>query len=520
MITRLFLSFVLLFVFCVFQVAGFMALRFDYFQGHFYSLKTSTKMDVTSSNNNHNDNNNSSPSSLVVAAPMYITIGPQCCGKTTIIKQQQGVVDITLDDQPDVYIPVPTKLFIDSNNNISMEEQQLLNQSFQGKTFFERIQSDNIELQCILQRILGCTSPQNFAIQILQHYQEQQQQQQQSNTRNHINNNHTVVAQLLIQNVEQYCASSCSSSEEQYIGGTASPPLPPFTQVFCLESLFQPHPSTNQSAIQRAHQLLRDTPSHIPVAWGNTNSKPRDYQQALEICMEQRRPVHFLMSHPQHSKSVPWVPLTALLQRNLQRFSTTGKYIPAIAIADCCQRIESLIPPNTTNIEAMLVSLASPPPPRYAPRGTPGPFKYVRNGDGLIQKRYPPKQKGPRFNDAYRNRYDDNDRNNNNNHKNNGNYNTNDRNNNDRNNHNNGNYYNGRNNDYQRKRQGPPLQDFSRNNPRPRVWNENESERYPNSQHRQQRYPQQQQQQRYYPSNNNNRTSGGDWAPRSQQREG
>ena len=46
-----------------------------------------------------------------------------------------------------------------------------------------------------------------------------------------------------------------------------NPALPKTTDVFVLESLFKPHLKTGQSAIQRAHEELRETPKHIPVAW-------------------------------------------------------------------------------------------------------------------------------------------------------------------------------------------------------------------------------------------------------------
>jgi uncharacterized membrane protein len=39
---------------------------------------------TTTTNNNTND-------IMIEAAPMYITIGPQCWGKTSFLKQQQGI---------------------------------------------------------------------------------------------------------------------------------------------------------------------------------------------------------------------------------------------------------------------------------------------------------------------------------------------------------------------------------------------------------------------------------------------
>ena len=55
---------------------------------------------------------------------IYITVGPQCAGKTSILQsifdkpsegdETSAGVDITIDDQPLVYIPVPTSYFLGS----------------------------------------------------------------------------------------------------------------------------------------------------------------------------------------------------------------------------------------------------------------------------------------------------------------------------------------------------------------------------------------------------------------------
>ena len=46
---------------------------------------------------------------------IYITVGPQCAGKTTAVSQvlnDNGGVDVTIDDQALVYIKVPTDYFL------------------------------------------------------------------------------------------------------------------------------------------------------------------------------------------------------------------------------------------------------------------------------------------------------------------------------------------------------------------------------------------------------------------------
>eukprot|EP00980_Cylindrotheca_fusiformis_P006252 scaffold1338_cov121-Cylindrotheca_fusiformis.AAC.2 len=264
---------------------------------------------------------------LTSSAPLYITIGPQCCGKTTFLKEKLKAQDISLDDQPDVYVPVPTQLWLDSyyraaSNNSTTQQQEiplLLQQRVQGKSIHDRMIQDNTELNLILQRWDGRLSPQNFAIGILQHYASLRPM-----NGNTANSTAIRMGHMLVQVVEAFLSSS------------TPPKLPEQTQVFCLESLFRPHEQTKQSAIQRAHAMLRQAPSHIPIAWGNTNSKGKDYQQALEIACQTRRPVYFVLSHPSSScqleLSLPWIILDDNDKNDVDDLKTTTTIIIIIIV--------------------------------------------------------------------------------------------------------------------------------------------------------------------------------------------
>ena len=328
------------------------------------------------------------------AAPLYITIGPQCCGKSTILKELHGgtIKDVCLDDQQDVYVPVPTEYFFLAGDGANTEEsRKVLGQVYQGKTLEERIRNDNTELRLILRRWKGDLTPAEFEQGVKEYHQGQ----------GYPSN----VADALIAAVETFLKRKSDSK------GPRS--LPKTIDVFILESLFRPHPQTNQSAIQKAHDELRTTPTNIPLAWGNTNSKSRDYSQVLDIAFQKKRPVRFILCHPGIQReqdagvdapliTMPWVDLPELLKRNLKRLKKTGRYIPAFAVADCSQRVESLVTvrDDTENgaVEKRLVSLGSPPPPRqnfancrgngrhHQQRNQQPPFRYVLNDQGLIQK--------------------------------------------------------------------------------------------------------------------------------------
>eukprot|EP00536_Pseudo-nitzschia_multiseries_P007175 jgi/Psemu1/239991/estExt_Genewise1.C_1650046 len=326
---------------------------------------------------------------------MYITIGPQCCGKSSFLREFEGlkIKDICLDDQSDVYVPVSTQTFLrayDEKNHdaakVDEEAQSVLQQVYQGKTLLERIR-ENIELILILRRWNGDSSAEDFGRRIRSFYKE----------RNFTED----VAEALIRAVEEFLSSQ--------------PQLPQETDVFVLESLFKPHPEIGQSAIQKAHEDLRKTPKHIPVAWGNTNAKPRDYEQALEICHQTRRPVRFVLCHPGHGSrkvndsgnnepellTLPWVSFDELLKRNLYRLQAHGRFIPANAIADCQERVTAMVPRNlfddagySKNIEDHLVSIASPGYGRNDNRRFKPSFRYSLTTYRLVQKQYPPNAQG------------------------------------------------------------------------------------------------------------------------------
>ncbi|OEU17451.1 hypothetical protein FRACYDRAFT_237869 [Fragilariopsis cylindrus CCMP1102] len=278
------------------------------------------------------------------AAPMYITIGPQCCGKSTFLRNLNGgkIKDISLDDQQDVYVPIATDLFLhaydDNNENDNENENdnkdkntKELQHVYQGKSLLTRIR-DNVELILILRRWNLDSTAIDFEQRILKYYRER--------------NLSTTVAQALVVAIEDFLSTTTTTTTTT---NTKPPEMPRETDVFILESLFKPHPETRQSAIQTSYDELRKTPKHIPIAWGNTNAKAKDYERALEIAHQTRRPVKFILCHPEYSDrndgellTLPWVPLDELLKRNLYRLQSQGRYIPAFAIADCCQRVTAM----------------------------------------------------------------------------------------------------------------------------------------------------------------------------------
>ena len=188
--------------------------------------------------------------SLLHTVNALITTGPQCCGKSSFLrdyKEGTTIRDISLDDQQDVYVPISTYIFLHAydddkgdctTNTDGDKREQLLQQVYQGKTLKERIR-ENVEWILILRRWNGDSTASDFERRIKNYYEERKLPE--------------TVATELVKAVEDFLSNQ--------------PDLPKETDVFVLESLFKPHPQTRQSAIQKAHEELRETPRHIPVAW-------------------------------------------------------------------------------------------------------------------------------------------------------------------------------------------------------------------------------------------------------------
>lgn len=198
---------------------------------------------------------------------------------------------------------------------------------------------------------------------------------------------------------------------------TVTATLPETIDLFIVESIFRPRPlkliqrvlnnerSANQnntsasssetkSALDQAHHLIKTyamNPLSAPLSWGNTNTRPREFQTALEAAASSGRPVEFIvfggneacemirehmskreyrkMSHEngEHSAAgpkddetiiaeknvigseeqallcLPKADRKTLFVRNLQRLLVTGRYIPSTAIVDAIVRVESML---------------------------------------------------------------------------------------------------------------------------------------------------------------------------------
>jgi hypothetical protein len=294
----------------------------------------------------------------IVCQPLYITIGPPCAGKTTWIQKRNRILsnkilDICIDEQPGVYKTIPIQYFLprnskynhntkginndtsnNDNNNNTIRQSLSLSDTVFGRTIYERIQDQN-ELRTIIHRFANIITRDEFYA--------------------------SITSSILFNVVEDII--------HEYKNENIPIQLPSTIDLFVLEAIFRRTPSNTVSssgmfsAIERTEQLLYNTSTSIPIAWGNTNTKPTDYAEALRLASQSHRPVYFVVYNDDKDDddtkhefdlfdlSVEHG-LHGLTRRNIYRFLQTGRYIPInviIDMRDCTnQMINNVLSLNQT----------------------------------------------------------------------------------------------------------------------------------------------------------------------------
>ena len=277
--------------------------------------------------------------------PLYITIGPPCSGKTTWIRNRSSatvlepngpkIVDICIDDQPGVYHRIPSDYLlpnVDDKNGTATVRQQCLSKVLFGRATTARI-NELTELRAIVFRFANITTKADFR-------------------------NSSIVSPLVVEVVEETICEF--ESKHQPIL------LPIIIDLFIMDAIFRRPPTTNNaqnkmndsvddvpslSALERVEQLLYDTPVSTPIAFGNTNSRATDYVKALQMALELKRPVHFVVYCDDKNENIDkdLFDLTVeegikgLIRRNVYRFLQTGRYVPEQVITDMRNRTQNLI---------------------------------------------------------------------------------------------------------------------------------------------------------------------------------
>mmetsp|Transcript_12732 Transcript_12732/g.18717 ORF Transcript_12732/g.18717 Transcript_12732/m.18717 type:complete len:409 (+) Transcript_12732:122-1348(+) len=276
--------------------------------------------------------------------PIYITIGPQCSGKTTFLSQlqeritndsTQKILDVAIDDEPHVYTRVDARYFIE----LERYNDRFLNRCIHSKSIASRI-AEQEELRAILQRIAGRLSRNAFESIITRIY------------RNHSldalsrqNRNLNVTEDTIREDYHTQVGQTAIEVVEEFVGQR----IPDQIDLFCVETLFRPNPRTNRTAVQTAQNKLHHMAktSSAAMSWGNTNTRPREYKTALSAAASSGRQVYFIVygsaSRVSNGVFLPALEFSELYRRNINRLLRTGRFVPAKAIWDASQRIDGFV---------------------------------------------------------------------------------------------------------------------------------------------------------------------------------
>jgi len=292
-------------------------------------------------------------------APLYITVGPQCAGKTTVLSKilkdgGSGGEDVSIDDQKGVYVTIPTQFAysinpMHNNNKDTIIKQRLLphNPIIHGTTLIDRcLHPSQYELFLVFQRLSNKISAADFRHAL----------------KNCIPAPFAIPTQdqrdELIGCVEETLVRSSTTATTT--AGCSFVFQSSNIDLFVADAIFKG--GGLQSAQAQLSQHCSSSSHHQqPVAWGNTNTRPREYETALQCAEYNQRPVYFivfgkeqyLLSSSSNNTAattttttrftLPFVNRAELVQRNLNRFCQTGRYIHVKAIHEAMVRTEDLL---------------------------------------------------------------------------------------------------------------------------------------------------------------------------------
>jgi hypothetical protein len=324
---------------------------------------------------------------------LYVTIGPPCSGKTTWLRSRFGddnqndddggggahrLRDVALDDQPGIYVPVAisdalpllSEAVAAVATTVYRGGSTVLRSVILGRSVVDRLRSDdNRELGLVLLRLALRISSTEFAQRMLLLTPRGNATTSRNGDERGPRSDDQWLSRLMIEAVEEVLSRQVELHEEggdviqagEKEGDEGLPPWMPATMdLFVQDRIFRSESAGSLTGIDSAHhELRRACRSQGRVAWGNTNTRPREYKEALQLASETGRPVHFVtyydispavdakgcMNDVTCEKDV--ISLSAslkdLLLRNLERLLRTGRYVPSLVIHTMHSRSQNLV---------------------------------------------------------------------------------------------------------------------------------------------------------------------------------
>lgn len=257
-----------------------------------YSPPKRTKMDHSPNNDDKSQedsffSNNILQNDNTKAGAIYITVGPQCAGKTTILKQllatnesttnpvDSTIIsgrDITIDDQALVYLKLPTPIYLigsDKSPDMKATCDALYDQVVLGRSIIHRLSDKCMdELSWVMQRLGGEIDAEFFARRIRNEDEKKEEEEEDDNNTNDIMSKTTEKAQSAAQTSKkprttqddlidavEYVIRTKTAEEEGIITNL----LPETVDLFIVESIFRPRPLSEISQFAgNDYHRLRD----------------------------------------------------------------------------------------------------------------------------------------------------------------------------------------------------------------------------------------------------------------------
>jgi len=245
--------------------------------------------------------------------PIYIPIGPPCCGKTTLLRKI-GAVDVSLDDQDGVYRAVPTDLFLGDRPPPPGPLGDRLDSS---KRMSGKYPADE-EIRLILMKLRGEIGAGDM--------------------------------REALRRIERGPGSGAATLLRATEDLPAPIALPETVDLFVPGAIFP----RGLRAAERSLSSAAADAALGPLAWGNTNTRPGDYATALGTAAAYGRPVIFLVYGggddagddgygSDDTFRLPAVGLGELMRRSVRRLCETGRYVPMSAVEVSLGRVERLV---------------------------------------------------------------------------------------------------------------------------------------------------------------------------------
>lgn len=225
-------------------------------------------------------------------APIYITVGPQCAGKTTYLSQIDGNFDVALDNVGFTYTPVTTDVLI--SDVVTTEGVDM------------RKYTANYEIVWISLFLLDMCTADDAVRNIMKNIQNPE-------------------LEPILSTVLHNAAMNRDRMK--------SPTIDLFN------ASYRNNNAVNAGITELETILANPALNNRSVSWGNTNLVPKFFRQVLDLAYSHGRPVKFL----RWGAEIPFVSLMELYSRNVRRFIESGRYIPLQTMYEFFQRANQLL---------------------------------------------------------------------------------------------------------------------------------------------------------------------------------